>query len=1778
MDDNGTIRLADFGTVRLREEQGHDGARRMQGSPLYMAPETIAGKAPSSASDVWGVGCTVLEMLSGMVPWRSKGFADAQALFTHVLRNETATPPVPAGLSANAVDFLSRCFARDPLRRPGCRELLTHPFVAAVARSLPAAAPASRMESILPDVGAASPGDVSGTERRDGNRARTSTRPGRAETLASAMNANSMASVKLQRAASLTSDAHRPRVLGSAEHIGRRARASAAATGGSDTSRFASMAETPDTSAGNATVLAALMTRAGSSVMGCGIPARAVENQSAQFSRFSSGDGSLALSSVLGRVDHRQARGTSGPASAATAPIAEPGPALSTQQTWMGSGGAVLSVVNAAAGSEQQKEFLAFDSKLQTLAYPNGTDSEGSQLSRQAGAAASTTRRKGADRSSGKGRVGTSHGLSTVAAWQGVTRAASDCVFAPAAPLTLAAEAKSRFASPDQPGSCVAAAAGQSQGNPPSWNSGRDATSASGAADGEGTLAVSHVGRLSFGASLFCSQESASCLGSDDNTSVSDQHADGTTRVVSTPPSAAMHPSVPSLASGVIQSRPSTTGGDSIAATGAITPLSLAQKPAPQLSVLSLAASEAAHQLAHRPADATRPLKIEQGKTDTGTHDQGGDVAGIPGAASTTASSRATSGTASRPATPPMAPCCSDGEHQQSAMRGGHVAVHSQQTAIMLANGHGCTRNGSGTLDRCASGDSHRAPGVAVYANLAVLQGLRGDVFTSQHPAATASRGAASSVFSGQEAAVETVLQQDIMSLAATSAPRWQSLLCDSEEQAEAAPCDVTDTPVQDAPDRMAITPHVSAVAQSAVPQAPIKWEDLLGGDSDAVNSSCHTGFGYAAGLATLEALSISANMPRPALVIIPEPGDVLAVLAAPPPSHTSGGHDKMASFGFPAASQSSGQSNLTGLHAKAAISTTASDTLATGGRNSGSLDAPPLNPVASGDAFVDMNILPRSAPSGGALSASVVAKADSSDAIHPAFRSTTRSFRTRAATIDDSTGDLPLVGGRIDLTIGSEATARAAVRALDSAEMELPIEAALRAARHVRRGAGMSQTREGTLDESGGVSDDRRGSGDAMELAELLQTRALEEWGRAADAGMLDLTDPEKLFGPGAMSDEMGGTPAGETNALAEVEWVEEQSDGGVWMPDDDGNTTMPVPGPGPPGADPTPPRHSSGIISGVSAIGHTSSINSTGSAHAAHETATIAGSCSRITHVSENCRQNPLSLALPASSPDNIRPSWESAVDRDGLAGVHLVIQELRSTAHSSSPRSSDRSGSGSAHDDARGTAFIGLGTVAAQHSPRTAGYCGAGAGTSNIVSTLRRGDTVVSGPVVGTAEPGGDALTTSGFIDLDELEDDCSTQLQPVSERADHVLDSIPASATTAAQYGHQKHSPKPGFGPLGGTSRVAARSGSLSTPLVAALPVVDIPAGQLSSAAHGGRSSARVEMAGRESDRIASFRAASGTLLAIAHSVSFGAEPRRSGPGQDCPSSGRRYAPVCKQQAAPGTDWLDERRPRSTAARSSSGGCHQDRHHGDTDVFNVDMQNPESGTSSLALSSSVGTDLAGGVIASESCASSEHGGGVDSSAAEGIGSPGLDRATGDTVTRIAVAHAKHPTSTAASDSERATVIRFPLPDSNVVMCLGPHGVGLSSVPEDPDYVANLCKSDRSSRTTSAPGQDSPTSGSRSMDTQATARGLSGPPDSVHGDAVAICGDQVVTGLGHVSAGEADAALRGFMGARARNATAASFGQSWTDDGHVVIYSNSGLLRRFVQSGEVAACVDG
>ena len=117
--DGGLVKVLDFGIATLRGAGALPRLTQVDrtvGTPAYMSPEQCLGQAVTSASDIYSLGCLLLELLTGDVPF----FATVDT----PLRSHHLNTPVPSARSRRAdvpvgLDtLLSSMLAKDPGARP----------------------------------------------------------------------------------------------------------------------------------------------------------------------------------------------------------------------------------------------------------------------------------------------------------------------------------------------------------------------------------------------------------------------------------------------------------------------------------------------------------------------------------------------------------------------------------------------------------------------------------------------------------------------------------------------------------------------------------------------------------------------------------------------------------------------------------------------------------------------------------------------------------------------------------------------------------------------------------------------------------------------------------------------------------------------------------------------------------------------------------------------------------------------------------------------------------------------------------------------------------------------------------------------------------------------------------------------------------------------------------------------------------------------------------------------------------------------------------------------------------------------------------------------------------------------------------------------------------------------------------------------------------------------------------------------------------------------------
>ena len=109
--DAGQVRLADFGIARIADQTRATTTGMIIGTIGFLAPEVIRGEVPTPACDVYAVGITLHELLTGAQPFTGQV---ATVLHGHL----EIVPRQPAGVPDKVWTLMGACLSKDPAARP----------------------------------------------------------------------------------------------------------------------------------------------------------------------------------------------------------------------------------------------------------------------------------------------------------------------------------------------------------------------------------------------------------------------------------------------------------------------------------------------------------------------------------------------------------------------------------------------------------------------------------------------------------------------------------------------------------------------------------------------------------------------------------------------------------------------------------------------------------------------------------------------------------------------------------------------------------------------------------------------------------------------------------------------------------------------------------------------------------------------------------------------------------------------------------------------------------------------------------------------------------------------------------------------------------------------------------------------------------------------------------------------------------------------------------------------------------------------------------------------------------------------------------------------------------------------------------------------------------------------------------------------------------------------------------------------------------------------------
>ncbi|MEW6306490.1 MAG: serine/threonine-protein kinase, partial [Verrucomicrobiota bacterium] len=145
LDAGGCLKLADFGIAASLSDlpSRRTGGYGVSGTPAYMSPQQLDGKAPQPADDIYSLGATLYELLTSKPPFHSGDIAhQTRQLAPDSLENRLAELGVSNVVPPEVSSVVAACLAKTPGQRP--------PSARAVAERIGLElAPAARVEGSL---------------------------------------------------------------------------------------------------------------------------------------------------------------------------------------------------------------------------------------------------------------------------------------------------------------------------------------------------------------------------------------------------------------------------------------------------------------------------------------------------------------------------------------------------------------------------------------------------------------------------------------------------------------------------------------------------------------------------------------------------------------------------------------------------------------------------------------------------------------------------------------------------------------------------------------------------------------------------------------------------------------------------------------------------------------------------------------------------------------------------------------------------------------------------------------------------------------------------------------------------------------------------------------------------------------------------------------------------------------------------------------------------------------------------------------------------------------------------------------------------------------------------------------------------------------------------------------------------------------------------------------------------------------------------------------------
>ena len=125
------IKICDFGLSALKNST--DKLHTILGTPYYMAPEVLKGEY-NEKCDIWSIGAITYYLITGTEPFKGN---TSNQIFSRILYTEPDYSPSKFwNTSPVLLDFIKKCFSKDPLTRPTALEALQHPWFETIFKKI----------------------------------------------------------------------------------------------------------------------------------------------------------------------------------------------------------------------------------------------------------------------------------------------------------------------------------------------------------------------------------------------------------------------------------------------------------------------------------------------------------------------------------------------------------------------------------------------------------------------------------------------------------------------------------------------------------------------------------------------------------------------------------------------------------------------------------------------------------------------------------------------------------------------------------------------------------------------------------------------------------------------------------------------------------------------------------------------------------------------------------------------------------------------------------------------------------------------------------------------------------------------------------------------------------------------------------------------------------------------------------------------------------------------------------------------------------------------------------------------------------------------------------------------------------------------------------------------------------------------------------------------------------------------------------------------------------